>query len=380
MAGVGFFDYLVQTFTERLPFFPKNIRASLFIILFCAITLLELYLYILVKRVDQYKKEVQRKKWESQVHDLLANMVIHDDSETIQDTVDYFYEQFKELAHKNKWVKNTLTREILIYHRNFTGRTAEILSIMYIKLGFDRQTFKKIKSRSWEVKIDGVREARQMNLIENANAILAYTDDENALLRMEAQAAFIRLAPQNPFRFLDRAQERILDWHQVVLFDVITKSKNITTPSFKQWLYSPNHTVVVLCLNLISHYMQFDAVDEMIRLLKHQHTQVRSLAIKTLGKFEAEDAEKALFEIYFDESEDLQIDVLMAFGRIASGNFTAFLKSRLFSPDQRIKMAALRALKSYPDPTHQELHNLYKETTLQNRKLIEHILDDRIRA
>lgn len=373
-------SYIRETFTVRLPFFPSNIRSSLFIILFCVIAITELYIYIIFRRISQFNYKRLEKKWKEKIHDTLANIIIYDDQDNIEATVAHFYPQLKIITKKNNAVNEMLVSEILIYHKNFTGKIADILKTLYKKLQLDKRSIKKIKNRNWEIKVEGIREANQMELFDIAPIIMPYTDDENASLRMEAQAAYIKLSDTNPFKFLDRAQERILDWHQLVLFEVITKNKKLEIPSFSKWLRSPNDTVVMLCLKLIDHFMQFDAETELERLLKHHNPRIRKKAIEILGKLEIEESEENIFEIYFDQPLEIKLEILKALGKISSGKYTDFLSSRIYSDEYKIKMEALKALKMNPDLGEETLRDLFNQTSAENRAIIKHVLDERIKT
>ncbi len=373
------FNYIRETYTDRLFYFPSNIRISLLIILFCVIAVLELYLYISFRRAQQIKKKRDEAKWKEYIDNMLANLVIFDESDSTEEIVDHFYPKMSKLPLRNSTVNQVLTAEILTYHKNFTGKIQEVLSILYRRLNLDKQSKKKINNKNWEVKIEGIREANEMRIKEMAGEIIKYTDDENGLLRMEAQAAYIKLSEQYPFRFLDRAQERILDWHQVVLFEIITKNKQLDIPSFSHWLRSPNDTVVMLCLKLIDHFMQFDASEEVQRLLKHHNPKVVKKSVEIIGKLELADAEKHMFEVYFDQPEEIKLEILNSLGKISSGNYNEFLSSRIYSSDPKIKKEALYAIKRNPAYGEAKLREIYKQTTLENQALIKHVLDHRIK-
>lgn len=373
-------NYIKETYTDRLVYFPSNIRISLLIILFCTIAVLELYIYIAFRRLHQASQNRELKNWKEHIDNMLANLIIFDESEETDDIVAHFYPKMKKLPLRNTVVNKVLISEILTYHKNFTGQIQEVLSILYRKLGLDRKSKKKINNKNWEIKIEGIREANEMRITEMADEIIKYTDDENALLRMEAQAAYIKLSQKDPFHFLDRAQERILDWHQVVLFEIITKNKQLTIPSFAKWLRSPNDTVVMLCLKLIDHFMQFDAADEVERLLKHHNPRVVKKSVEIIGKLELSDAEKNMFEVYFDQPEDIKLEILNSIGKISSGNYNDFLASRIYSPDIKVKREAFYAIKRDPNDGEEKLREIYKQTTLENQAIIKHVLDNRIKS
>lgn len=373
------FHYIGQLYTDRLPYFPTNIRASLMIILFCVIAAVEIYIYILFKRIVKMREEKQIKYWKEHIGNVLANIIVYDETDNTAEIISHFYPRFKKIPLGNKIVNQIVVNEILLYRKNFTGKTAEVLSQLYRKLNLDKKTRKKIANRNWDIKIEGIREANEMEIVELASAIIKYTDDENALLRMEAQAAYIKLSAREPFHFLDRARERILDWHQVVLFEIITKNKKLTIPSFSKWLYSPNDTVVMLCLKLIEHFTQFDAEEELKTLLRHHNPKIVKKSVEIIGKLELANAESFMFEIYFDQSEEIKLEILNAFGRISSGQYADFLSSRIYSTDIKIKKEALYAIKRDPDNGKNKLREIYNQTTPENQALIKHVLDDRIK-
>ncbi|WP_461791588.1 HEAT repeat domain-containing protein [Pedobacter sp.] len=375
----GITNYIAETYADRLNYFPSNVKTSLLIILFCVIATLEMYVYISFRRLYQANEKRQLDRWNEHVSNMLANLIIFDEADKTEDIVAHFYPKMKKMPLRNKVLNKVLISEILTYHKSFTGQIGEVLSILYRKLGLDKKSKKKINSRKREVKIEGIREANEMRISEMASEIIKYTDDENALLRMESQAAYINLSENDPFRFLDRAQERILDWHQVVLFEIITKNKALKIPSFAQWLRSPNDTVVMLCLKLIEHFMQFEAAEEVERLLKHHNPRIVKKSVEIIGKLELASAETSMFEIYFDQPEDVKLEILNSLGKISSGNYENFLISRIYSGNVKIKKEALYAIKRDQHEGEQKLRELYQQTTVENQALINHVLDSRIK-
>ena len=373
------FQYIKDIYTEQLPYFPSNIRASLLILLFCVVAILELYLYILYRRISQANRLRKQKKWSDYIGNMLANLIVYDSSDEVDEIIDYFYGKFKKLPLRNHIVQQTLIREIIIYHKNFIGKPLQVLEALYLKLRLDDVSRKKIKNKNWEIKIEGIREANEMRITDVADDIIGYTDDENGNLRMEAQAAYLKLSIKDPFHFLDRARERILDWHQLVLFEKITKNKQLQIPAFSKWLRSPNDTVVLLCLKLIDHFTQFDAESEVERLLQHHNPEVVKKSIEIIGKLEFSNSEKSMFEIYFDHNDDIKVEILNALGKISSGSYNEFLSSRIYSTNMKLKRAALYAIKRSQNQGDKVLKEMFSQTTSENQSLIKHVLDNRIK-
>ena len=375
-----FLHYVEELVTVRFPGLPNNVKASIIIVGLCAVVFLSLYLFIFLSRLKQNYVTRQREEWKGKIADLIAEVIISADDEDTEEIFNAYLPQFKSLPLKSKIVRSVLIEELLIYHSNFTGKTREVLRELYLSLKLDKYARKKLKSHKWEKQIGAIRELTQMSVRDEAENILKYTDDENGQLRMEAQASFIRLSSEDPFRFLDKAKERILDWHQMVLFDVITKTKNIVIPSFVNYLNSRNDTVVSLCLKLISHYQQLEAIPKLIELLKHRKLSIRSLAIQVLAKMEAEPAEDDLFAIYKDQPLEIKLNILEAFGKIASGNYLRFLVSESDNPDFKIRMQALCAIRDHGAGGQELLNGLYLSESVQNKSIIRHVLDERIKV
>lgn len=308
---------------------------------------------------------------------MLANIVVYDDDIETEEIVNHFIPKFKKLPLKSSPIRNLLVKEMLHYHLNFTGKTADVLKGLYLGLGLNKQAKKKLKGR-WETQIEGIREITQMYLQEEADTILTFTNNENSQVRMEAQIAFVKLSSNNPFRFLDNVRERILDWHQLVLFEVITKTKNIAIPPFSPWLTSENGSVVMLCLKLINHYQQLDAIPELIKLLRHPNLQIRKKAINILGNLEAEMAEVDLFNIYFEQPLEIRLEIIKTMGKIASGNYMEFLTGRTVSDEFKVRMEAMYSLKLHGVKGIEILNAINNDTNSKNQSIIKHVLDERI--
>ncbi|WP_423148183.1 HEAT repeat domain-containing protein [Rubrolithibacter danxiaensis] len=311
---------------------------------------------------------------------MISHVIIYGDDEEADALIEFLLPSFLKIPVRNAGVRKILKKELLTYHANFTGTTQHVLRELYIRLKLDKYARKELKSRFWEKQIEAIRELTQMSVNEEAENILQYANDEIAQLRMEAQAAYVKLSRQDQFRFLEEAKERILDWHQLVLFDVITRTKNIKIPSFVKYLHSKNDSVVLLCLKLINHYQQLEAIPQLIDLLKHKNLAVRSLIIEVLAKMEAEMAEEDLFTIYPQQPLGIQLHILHAFGKIGSGNYLRFLVQESDSENFKIRMHALRAIKDHGAAGKELLNGLYASETVQNKSIIKHVLDERIKV
>jgi hypothetical protein len=371
--------YLENLFFHRLPFFPDNIRISLFIIMFCLIATIEIYLYVFLKKAKMKREKYLQAKWKQKVSNMLSNIIIYgDEDDGLEKVVDHFLPRFKKLPLNNHRVREILIDEIRVYHANFTGFTADVLKELFVRLKLYKYTQKKLKSRLWEVQIEGIREVAQFWLYDYDSLVFALTDHEHEIVRMEAQTAYVRLNKEHPFKFLDHMRGRILPWHQLILFEIITKAQQVKIPSFSKWLNSSNDSIIIFCLKLISHYQQLDAIGELIRLLKHPSEEIRKMSVMVLGKLEAEFVEEELLHIYHQETLKVKVEILTSIGRISSGNYLDFLKDCLDADFFEIRMTAMKAILGHGRKGKLMLEGLQEKVSYHQREIISHVLDTRI--
>lgn len=380
---VSFFQdigaYFESLFFYRLPFFPGNIKVSLFIIIFCMVGAVEIYLFVFSRKTKQKLNEKFDKQWKEIISNMLTNIIIFgDEEEGVEKIVKHFVPRFSKLPINKKRVRNVLMDELRVYHSNFTGFTADVLKSLYLNLNLEKYSVQKLKSHLWEVQIEGIREVSQFWLTKYDDIIFKLTDHEHEIVRMEAQTAYVKLNTEDPFKFLDKMRVRILPWHQLILFEVITKTQNVKIPSFSKWLFSDNDSIVIFCLKLINHYQQLDAIGDIVKLLHHPNEEIKKAAVNVIGKLEAEFIENTLLEIYYEESLKIKLEIINAIGRISSGNYMDFLESRLNSDNFEIRMTSMKSILAHGKKGKEKLESLKETVSSENQKIIIHVLDRRI--
>jgi hypothetical protein len=357
--------------------FPELIQSALLVVGICLISLLFMYFYLVFKRVNRVIRTNFQAKWSMEINQLLAELLADDDLNTTQ-CVEKYTHKFKKLPIKRTAIKLIVEAEIVRFHQQFTGKTAEVLSGLYVALELEKIAYKRLRDSNWENQVHGIKILAQLNIKQAAPKVLVLCDDEIATLRMEAQAAFLKLSDQAPFRFLDRAREHILDWHQLVLLEVITTAQDLVIPSYSQWLTSKKHTVVILCLKLIRQYQQFEAIPNLLDLLDHTNDEVRLLAIELLGQFEAYAHEEELIQRYATASHTEKLAILHALGQIESGKQLDFLQAQLGDDSYAIVFNALLAIKKHGTLGEGLVKQLYETSLPKNCQLIDHLSDHRL--
>ncbi|MFM6954131.1 MAG: HEAT repeat domain-containing protein [Sphingobacteriaceae bacterium] len=357
--------------------FPELIQSALLIVAICLIGLSHMYSYIVFTRLYKAVNARFMAKWKQRINQLLSELVADDDLATAQ-CVEKYTHLFKVLPLKRKPIKLLVEAEIVRFHQEFTGKTAEVLRELFLALKLEKLAYKRLKDSNWENRVLGIKILAQLNVRWAAPKLLALCDDEVGTLRMEAQAAFLKLSDEAPFRFLDRATEHILEWHQLELLEVINKAKGLSLPSFSKWLTAKNDTVVILCLKLIRQYQQFDALPYLVELLDHKNSHIRLLAIELLGQFEAYAYETELLQRYPSASQAEKLAILHAIGQIASGEQLDFLQAQLLEESYELVFQALMAIKNHGAKGTRLLDKIYQSALPNKRQMIDHLLDHRL--
>ena len=364
--------------------------SELFIQVAFVITLLSISLFLignlslLFKRILDARQERRMAKAREIVTAELTTDLMMDDKLTEKDFNKYTT-RIGELIFKNKLFKQVLIDQVIFYHQNFTDHTSIVLKRLFNSLNLVENAIKKLRARAWELRASGLKEIQEMTPEENYDQLIdPLLNDKNNDLRIEAQAAYIKLHPENPFDFLGNATEELLEWHQILLYEIIANTPELTVPKFRIYLQSKNESIISFCLKLIEYYQQLDAIPNLLTLLDHPSQQIRAQVVFLLGKLDAEEAERLMIEKFPMEDLKIQVKILESVGAIASGENMGFLKTQfLESDDFALVKTAGSALANYPSFDKEELIkelNLNKNvSSLERETIINHCTNALIR-
>ncbi|TKC12751.1 HEAT repeat domain-containing protein [Pedobacter polaris] len=340
----------VKSFYEWFNQYPLFIEIAIVIILLSVVLFIIGNVSLLFKRIFDAYHDVRIKKAKELVTAELTADLMMDDSLTDHD-FDKYAIRIRELMLKNRLFKQVLIDQVIFYHRNFTDSTSRILQKLFNQLNLADSALKKLKRGAWELRAKGLKEIQEMmtgesNYVQLLNPLL---NDKNNDLRIEAQAAYIRLHKENPFKFLAHTTEELLEWHQILLCEIITNTPNLEVPEFRIYLRSKNESVCSFCIKLIEYYQQLDAIPDLINLLDHPSQKIRAAAVSLLGKLDAEQAERLMIAKFPMEDLKIQLKILESVGEIGSGENLTFLQTQFLESEEftLVKTAGC-ALVNYP--------------------------------
>ncbi len=285
------------------------------------------------------------------------------------------------MVFSNKLVKQVVIDQIIFYHKNFTDNTERLLNVLFNKLNLIESAIKKVKKGSWELKAKGLKEIQEMETNSPMSDLIdPLLNDKNHDLRIEAQAAYLRLNKEDPFAFLNFATEELLEWHQIILYEIITNTPELPRPNIIPLLHSTNESVVSFSIKLVVYYQMLDVMPVLIQLMDHPAEKIRKEAITALGNLNVEEAEAKMIAKYPNEDLKVQIRLLTAIGTIGSGKSYHFLKEQfLSSEDFFIIKAAGCALAIYPSFDKEKLLAEVIGLSPLHHQIIEHCTNTLIR-
>ncbi|RDC57883.1 HEAT repeat domain-containing protein [Pedobacter chinensis] len=350
------------------------------ILALCVITFTLSFIFYNRTKKQRYKRKADEA--ESLILDELNEHLLVYDSITDmpQDELNSTVRKLNELKNKNAIFKEVLVKLLIYYKHNLTGNISRLITSAYFSLRLNEITLSKLKSSFWFIKAQGLKELQAIHDYDSTESIQLLLKNKNIDVRVEAYATLLKLQTHLSLNFLKNEKEDLSNWHQILLFDAITKSEYTEIPDFSYFLASQNKTIVILSIKLLLHYKQFKAIPELIKLLAHRDEKIRNETIYTLGALNAEDAEQKLISIYPTERNLNKSQILLALGAIASGNALNFLRDKFLQADHyTILKSATAAIMSHPVALKEKILESLNDIDEEQRAIIKHFEDPLIK-
>ncbi len=227
---------------------------------------------------------------------------------------------------KDQFHRKILSEILLDLQKDVSGTTKKRLFKLYKDLGLHQDAFNKLKSWRWEVVSKGILELTKMHVDEAYSFITKHINDRRSVVRKQAEIAIVTLRKEGINYFLDNTRNKVSQWQQLKLLDVIRNTEDYKPPRFKAWLTSKNKDVVLFSLRLIKHYNQSDARTSIVELVKHKNKQIKEEAIDCIKKFNITEAIDVLKTVFRKNDVHIKLLILDAIGSLGSENDIEFLK------------------------------------------------------
>jgi HEAT repeat protein len=217
-----------------------------------------------------------------------------------------------------------------------------------------------------------------MNIKDANETIYKALNSSNEILRMEAQIALVRLGDDNPFEFLSHLIRPFSLWEQITLHELIIQH-NISVPSFKKWLTSPNPTVIMFALRMIREFKQNDAEEDMRETLLHPDSSIRQLAVQVAGDLGMRSTLEIMKRMYKNQEYNVCLEIVRSMGKMPDLSMMGFLQLVLDKEDDvQLQIEATKAIENNGEEGVKALVKLMKSEYKNYNIIVRHVLDRRI--
>jgi hypothetical protein len=321
-------------------FFEMNAYKFISAIYISLLALVLLFVFILGMVI--YKKSIERKRkmWRDPIATIISQVIFFTEEES--ETFDIDFGNKKLL--QNDLFRQCLIEEVIHARKNLTGTATTNLKKLYEILNLDKDSFKKVNSKRWHIKVKGLQELSVMEQVKYVKPIFRLTNNKNELVRAEAQSALISFYGFPGLRFLNITTYPISQWHQIQLLNNLHGPKPDNLDSIKKWLRSPNESVINFSLKLATFYNCYNVYESVINCLQHPGIQVRLGALDYLKKMPREDTPEKIIEIYPSGNKKIKLLILDILKEAGTEKQLLFLLKQLHNADNDIKASAAKTL------------------------------------
>ncbi len=365
---------------ENLPLLIKVVALVIVVALFMiAVTLIVINYH----RNKIIADAIEAKETEELILDELnSHFLVYDSiAEIPQKEFDQTVSKLAQIKNRSAIARQVLVNLLVYFKHNLKGSITRIITTAYFRLNLADFTLSKLKSVFWFNKAKGLKELQEISNSQSAQPIIELLKDDHMEVRVEAYSALINLQKGDAFKYLSEEKEEFSEWHQILLFDIITKAELPQIPNFKNYLSSTNKSLVLLSIKLILYYHQFDAIPELIKLLDHPDENIRHEAICALGELNAIVAEEKLIAIYPKEHNRNKSQILLTIGHMATGNSIEFIKEKFLKAEHfTILKSAAAAIIAHPTALKNQILAGLTNLDDEQRAMIKHFEDPLIKA
>jgi RNase H-fold protein (predicted Holliday junction resolvase) len=242
---------------------------------------------------------------------------------------------------KRKIVVSTLLK----LRNEISGEMAESIEKLYFQTGLINHALSKLRSKKWDVVAKGIRELTQFHVKKVHNVVMTNINHPKREVRKETQLYLVNLFYFKGLDFLNTLQTPLSEWDQIQLLEVLQRFDDQQISDIKPWLKSSNDSVVVFALKLAKIYNQFEAKDELIKLLHHKSEKIRVDVIYVLSHLNVIEAKKVLKSNFSERSLEEQIAFFKMMESVHESSDEPFLLEYIHHENFEIKVSALKILK-----------------------------------
>jgi len=250
----------------------------------------------------------------------------------------------RKIPFEKSWCKEIILNEIINLKQNLKGETARHLHFIYEEFGLFEFSVRLLKKPQWYVKSVGIYHFKALEYTKGENFVAPYLHHKNATLSTNAHIALIALT-SDKLNFLIDYPEDLSLTSEIKIMDILHSRKPPMPTNLKEWIHSPNPSIVKLGVKFMVYYNFSIPKEDVIRLFNSESEIIRSEVIVATRNLYIEDAEEILINQFSLEEKKNKVEILASLGAIGAQISEEFLSKVLIeTEDVDIKLATVYSL------------------------------------
>jgi hypothetical protein len=282
------------------------------------------------------------------------------------------------LLSKSKLKKhyNLLIDVMMDFQKSFRGDSDRQIMELYQRMNLSKISYDKTYSMSFYEQVKGLRELTNMKHHQAIEMIVAKLNDQNDIVRTEAQICYPYVNPETPFDFLGILEKPFSKWAQLNIYYLI-KIHELPVPSFDKWINSSNTNVVNFCILMIDLFQQQENSQHIIGLLNATDETTRNMAISACGNLHLFESKEVVKNNFRFETVKNQIEITKIFNIIGDETDITFIEQIIQCEIIALRLESVRTLYNLGESGRAHLIALNESMDFVLSPYISHIQDNR---
>lgn len=359
----GFYQFTVES-----SFYYSGVLIVIALIIFFILNLIGVFFVLNYSIRKKNRKEKFLKIYGIMYEKVLMSYIFGE--------IDWEMATFNLKKKEKKENRKLLISILLTFKQNFRGDLEKLIPEIYMKLDLQKDSLKSAYSKRSHTKVQGIIELTHLYSQGAKEIIPQLINHPNDYVRSEAQKAFIRLNPEEPFKFFETLSRPFTRWTQLSAFHTL-RLYQLPVPSFSGYLKSNHPNIIRFSLRMIVYFQQFENVSAILKMLDSKDELTRFFSYRAIDDLRIYQAKEAIKNKYPYETGKNKYEIVKIFKNIGDENDFEFLEMVLFSKTVSLKTEACRSMYFMSGKGKERLIDLKNESFPEIEQILTHVTDSR---
>ncbi|MNQ43602.1 hypothetical protein D3C85_573380 [compost metagenome] len=286
-----------------------------------------------------------------------------------KNTLKHKIAKFKsEIPISKAWCKEMLIEDMIRMKSNLKGKTAKNILLIYKELDLNHYSASLIRDFRKYKKYEGIRHFQALGYKPGISLLKKYLFHPNTVIRSNVNIAYLALS-KGDWKAVGKVSIKRTIIATIKVMDVLHREKIQQPAHLDLWIQSEDPLVLKLAVMTMVFYNYRNKSAEIIKLLHHEDKALKIDVITAIQDLFLEEAEDEMLSLFYNESIEIQLEMLEALAAIGSEKTIDFLKNEI--PKQEIKDLKLKMVCSLDNLDREALNTLGKQDS-DTQKMINH--------